>query len=64
LADRYVPRLSLTKAEAAEALGVSLRTFERKVQPNVKVWREGKLRLIPLVELERFLAEHAERVLE
>lgn len=54
------PRLALRRAEAASALGMSLDSFERYVQPFVRLLRLGKLRLVPVVELERFLAEQAD----
>jgi excisionase family DNA binding protein len=62
MSERHVPRLSLTRAEAAESLGVSLRTFERAVQPHVRVVRRGKIRLIAVSELEKWLAENSEAV--
>jgi hypothetical protein len=61
---RHVPRLALTRAEAAEALGVGITTFKTKIAPDLRVVREGKVRLYPVRELERWLEENAERVLE
>ena len=55
-----VPRVALTRLEAAASLGMSLDSFERHVQPELKLVRRGKLRLIPLVELERWAIENAE----
>lgn len=54
--DREAPErasVGLTRAEAAEALGMSLDSFERWVQPEVRLVRRGKLRLIPTAELQR-----------
>jgi hypothetical protein len=59
--DRHVPRLALTRNEAAAALGMSLDSFERYVQPNVKLIRRGRMRLAPVAELERWVAENAAR---
>ena len=59
-----VPRLALTRAEAAEALGVGLTTFKTRIAPELRVVREGKVRLYPVSELERWLTERAERTLE
>jgi hypothetical protein len=59
-----VPRVALTRAEAAAFLGMSLDSFERYVQPGVRLIRRDKLRLVPLAELERWAGENAERVLE
>lgn len=58
------PRLSLNKQEAAACLGVSVDSFERHVQPDLRVIRRGRLRLFPVAELERWIAENAERPLE
>ena len=56
---RYAPRLALTKAEAAEALGMSINSFERHVQPELRLVRRGKLRVIPISEIERWLDSNA-----
>lgn len=53
-------RLAMTRAEAARALGVSINSFERHVQPELRIVRRGKLRLIPVREIERWLEENAE----
>jgi hypothetical protein len=42
---------------------MSLDSFERHVQPEVKLIRRGKLRLVPVAELERWAARSAEAVL-
>lgn len=55
------PRLALTRAEAAEALGMSVDSFERYVQAEVRLIRRGRIRLVPIGELERWLVENAER---
>ena len=59
-----MPRVSLTRREAAQALGISIDSFERYVQPDVRIVRCGRMRLVPVVELERWIAETAERPLE
>ena len=61
---RQATRLALTRAEAAETLGISLDSFERYVQPELRLVRRGRLRLIPVVELTRWLERSAARVLE
>jgi hypothetical protein len=58
------PRLAYSKSEAAIALGISINSFERHVQPELRVVRRGKLRLFPATELERWLRENAELTLE
>ena len=54
-----VPRFTLTRREAAAALGVSLNHFERRVQPDLKVVPSGQLVLIPVSELERWVQRHS-----
>jgi hypothetical protein len=57
-----VIKAALSRQEAAAALGMSLDSFERHVQPELKLIRRGKLRLIPVVELERWAIENAESI--
>ena len=59
-----IPRLGLTRDEAAAAIGMSLDSFERYVQPGLRLIRLGKLRLVPIAELERWLGENAQRTLD
>jgi hypothetical protein len=59
-----VPRMALTKHEAALSLGMSVDSLERHVIPSVKVIRKGKLVLVPAEELRQWCRDHAERVLE
>jgi excisionase family DNA binding protein len=47
-----VPRIALTREEAAAALGVSLSHFERHVQPHLRLVYTGSARLVPVRELE------------
>jgi excisionase family DNA binding protein len=58
-----IPRLALTREEAAEAMGMSLDSFERHVQPTIRLVRLGRMRLVPIREIERWLEEHAGRTL-
>jgi excisionase family DNA binding protein len=58
------PRLALTREEAAASLGMSLDSFERHVQPTLRMVRLGRMRLVPIAELERWLAEHATGTLD
>jgi hypothetical protein len=58
-----VPRVALTRAEAAAAIGVSLTTFETQVQPALRLVRLGRVRLVPVEELQRWARETAERTL-
>ena len=54
-------RLAYSRRQAAEALGVSISTIDRRLVPLVNTvktpWGQ---RLIPAAELERFLREHLE----
>ena len=59
-----VPRVALTRQEAAASLGMGLTSFEQYVQPHVKIVRRGKLRVIRVAELERWAEENEERVLD
>lgn len=57
LAER-VDRLAYTRQQAAKAIGVSLATLDRRVIPAIEtVQTEWGARLIPVAELERYLAE-------
>jgi hypothetical protein len=57
---RAVPRLAFTRSEAAESLGMSLTSFEQYVQPHVRIVRRGKLRLVAVEELRRWVRENQE----
>jgi len=54
-----VERLAYSRRQAAEALGVSISTIDRRVVPSINTvklpWGQ---RLIPVDELERFLRNH------
>ncbi|MGI8802474.1 MAG: helix-turn-helix domain-containing protein [Solirubrobacteraceae bacterium] len=58
------PRLALTKPEAAAALGVSVDTLERHILGDLRVVRRGRLVLIPIRELERWLERSAALTLD
>jgi hypothetical protein len=58
-----VPRVALTREDAAASLGMSLDSFERHVQPTLRMIRRGRLRLVPVAELERWAREEAEATL-
>jgi hypothetical protein len=56
-----VMRLVYSREQAAQALGVSLATLDRRVVPTIAtVKTEWGARLIPAGELERYLAERTE----
>ena len=54
-----VPRLLLTKREAAQALGMSVRHFERHVQRFLRCVHSGQLTLYPFGDIERWAREAA-----
>jgi hypothetical protein len=56
---KSVPRVLLTRQEAAESLGMSLRTFQRHVQPHVRIVATGQLRLVPPSEPDRWISERS-----
>jgi hypothetical protein len=57
------PRLALSKSEAAASLSMSVDSFERYVQPDLKLIRQGRLVVVPVRELERWLEQNAEKTL-
>jgi excisionase family DNA binding protein len=61
--DHRVPRLALSKAEAAEALGVSIDFLEQHVMHELRIVRRGRRRLVPATELARWLEANAARTL-
>lgn len=52
--------IAVSRERAAIALGMKLTSFETYVQPHVRMIRKGKLRLVPVTELERWAGENAE----
>jgi excisionase family DNA binding protein len=58
-----IPRVALTRTEAAASLGMSLDSFERWVQPSIRLVYLGKMRLVPISELQAWVESHAERTL-
>lgn len=59
-----VPRHALTRREAADSIGMSVDTFERKVQPLLKVIVCGQLVLVPNAEVERWVRQSARHLVE
>ncbi len=56
-----VPRVAVTREEAAASLAMSLDSFERYVQPSIRMLRCGRMRLVPVAEVVRWADEHAEQ---
>lgn len=59
-----VERFLYTREEAARALGMSVDTFERRVQPFIKVVPCGSLVQVPPEELRRWVRENARLLLQ
>jgi hypothetical protein len=59
-----VTRLALKPADAAAAIDVSRDFFDEHVLPELRVVRRGRLVLVPVIELERWLEASAARTLE
>jgi hypothetical protein len=55
------PPILVSREDAAHMLGMSLRHFQRFVQPHVRIVRVGQRRLIPVAELERWADEKAQK---
>lgn len=58
-----IPRIALTPPEAAAAIGVGPDFFDENVAPELRLIRRGRKRLVPVTELERWIAENAEHAL-
>lgn len=59
-----VERILYTREEAAMALGMSVDTFERRVQPLIRVVPCGALVLVPPEELRRWARENSRWLVE
>jgi hypothetical protein len=57
-----VERILYTREEAAAALGMSVDTFERRVQPFIRVVPCGALVQVPPEELRRWARENARAI--
>lgn len=55
-----IPRLALSKQEAAQALGVSVNFFEAEIAPELPMIRRGRRRLIAVRAVERWLEQQAD----
>ena len=55
-----IPRIALTPAEAAAAVGVGPDFFDANVAPHLRWIRRGRKRLVSVRELERWAEENAE----
>jgi excisionase family DNA binding protein len=55
--------LAVRPAVAAQLLGCSRNHFDRAIKPYLRVVRTGRLVLVPVIELEKWLAQEASSVL-
>ena len=62
-AESRIPRLAVSKVEAAQALGVSVDFLEEHVMHELRIVRRGRRRLIPITELSRWMEANAHRTL-
>lgn len=56
--------LLVSRQDAAKMLAMGLSTFERYVQPELRLIRVGRSRLVPINELERWVERNAYRLLD
>jgi hypothetical protein len=64
LPDSLVPRLALSREEAAAAIGVSIDFLDEHVVPELRIVRRGRRKLIPVAELDKWLRMNAALALE
>ncbi len=55
--------ICVAKTDAAALLGMSVDSFERYAQPDLRVIRRGRMRLFPVADLEQWAHANAEHVL-
>ena len=58
---RQVQRLAYRPDEAAEAIGVSRAFFYAEILPELRVVYRGRVRLVPVSEIARWLEREAVR---
>jgi hypothetical protein len=61
---RATPVLALDISEACTALGISWDTWSEHVAPQVKIVRLGRRKLVAIAELQRWLDQRGERILD
>jgi hypothetical protein len=59
-----IVRLALTPGEAAASIGCSRDYFDDHIGPELRWVRRGRLKFVPVAELERWLQREAARTLE
>ena len=58
-----LPLLALPREEAAAAVGMQVKAFDKKVRPYIRAVRDGGTLVFPVSELERWVEQNAEGVL-
>ena len=58
------PVLALSIEDAAAALSVSWDTFHNHIAAELRIVRIGRRKLVPVAELEKWLDQHAEKVID
>lgn len=58
------PKLALSISEACEALGVGWDLWHEQIEPEIRLVRLGRRKLVPISELHAWLERHAARALE
>jgi len=54
-----VAPVAVNRETAAQMVGMSVDSFELYVQPHVRLVRQGRLRLVPVAELQRWVEANA-----
>lgn len=62
-AEIAVERLAYSVEESCAALGVGWDFWREHIEPELRVVRRGRRKLVARAELERWLAENGEKVL-
>jgi excisionase family DNA binding protein len=57
------PALALTVEQAAASLSVGYDLFHEQIEPELRIVRLGRRKLVPVSELQKWLDQYAERVL-
>lgn len=59
---RQVPTLALSVEESCQALGVSWDFWREHVEPDLRIVRAGRRKIVAVTELQRWLDQHAEAI--
>jgi len=59
--EHRIEKIAYTPGEAALVLGVSRRTFDRRIIGQLRIVREGRCILVPRRELEKYVSDNLAR---